>query len=312
MDRLDAVRVFAKVAELESFTAAAGALGVSKAQVSKQVARLEDRLGARLLNRTTRRMSLTEVGRAYLDRARAALEQLEEAERAVQSLKREPHGTLRVAAPMSFGIRHLASAIPEFLKRYPDLGIDLDFNDRQVDLIDEGYDLAIRVARLADSSLVARRLAPCRRVVAAHPDYWDRHGRPSHPNELSDHECLIYAYLANPGEWSFQGPDGPIRVRIKGRIHANNGDALVAAAAAGLGVHLVPTFHCCDELAAGKLETVLDDYLDEGAISVHAVWPHNRHLSAKVRTFVDFLAERFGPMPYWDRPAGFAKNASSA
>ena len=303
MERLDAVRVFDKVAELESFTGAARALGISKAQVSKQVAGLEDRLGARLLNRTTRRMSLTEVGRAYLARARAALEQLEEAERAVQSLQAEPRGTLRVAAPMGFGIRHLAPALPDYLKRHPDLGVDLDFNDRQVDLVEEGYDLAIRVARLADSSLVARRLAPCRRVVAAHPDYWDRHRRPARPEELAGHACLIYAYLANPDEWTFRGPDGPIRVRVRGRIRANNGDALVAAAAAGLGVSLVPTFHCSEELAAGRLETVLDDFMDDHAVSVYAVWPHNRHLSAKVRTFVDFLAERFGPEPYWDRNA---------
>jgi len=150
--------------------------------VSKQVAALEDRLGARLLNRTTRRMSLTEVGRAYHERSRVALDQLEEAERAVQDLQETPRGTLRVAAPMSFGLRHVAPAIPEYLKQYPELGIDLEFNDRRIDLIEEGYDLAIRVAALTDSTLVARRLAPCRRAVVAHPDYWDRFGRPVHPD----------------------------------------------------------------------------------------------------------------------------------
>ncbi len=299
MDSLTGITVFSAVAETGGFTAAARTLGLSKSAVSKQVSDLEDRLGARLFNRTTRRVVLTEVGRAYHVRCRRILDDAREAELAVGALHTEPIGTLRVNAPMSFGVRHIAPALGDYMDRYPALGIDIDFNDRLVDVIDEGYDIAIRIADLPDSSLVARRLAPCRRVIIASPAYWEAQGRPAHPDDLARHQCLTYDNLPNPREWPFRSPDGEFSIKVKGRLHANNGDLLLHATIAGQGVYLCPTFICGAALADGRVEAVLEEY-EPPEISVYAVWPHNRHLSAKVRSFVDFLIDRFGPAPYWD------------
>lgn len=298
MDPFGGMAVFAAVVEAGSFSAAAAALGLSKSAVSKQVARLEDRLGARLLNRTTRTLALTEVGRDYFERAKRILAEVEEAETAVGRLHAEPRGTLRVNAPMSFGTRHVAPALPALLARYPDLGVDLVLNDRVVDVLDEGFDVSIRIVRMEDSSLVARRLSGFRRVVCASPDYWRRHGRPAHPDDLAGHECLIYGYLAQPLDWPFAGPDGRFRVRVSGRFRANNGDAIRAAALGGLGVALAPSFIVGDDLDAGRLETALEDF-EEPDLAIWAVYPPGRHLSAKVRAFVDFLADRFGREPRW-------------
>ena len=300
MEPYAGIAVFTRVAETGSFSAAARDLGLSKSAVSKRVAALEDRLGARLINRTTRRLSLTEVGVAFYERAVRILAELEEAEQAISRLQGEPRGTLRINMPMSFGIGHVAPALADFMARYPDLRVAMELTDRQVDLIEEGVDLAIRIAELPDSSFVARRLAPARRVVCASPDYWRRLGRPRHPTELVDHRCLIYTYLSAQREWRFHGPEGPIAVRISGCLEANNGDALRDAAVAGLGVYLAPTFIVGEDLRAGRLEEVLAEY-EDSRLSVYAVYPHRQHLSAKVRAFVDFLAERFGPEPYWDR-----------
>ncbi len=299
MDTLSGITVFSAVAETGGFTAAARALGLSKSAVSKRVADLEDRLGVRLFNRTTRRVALTEIGHAYHARCRRILDDAREAELAVGALHAEPIGTLRVNAPMSFGVGHIAPALGAYLDRYPGLGVEIDFNDRLVDVIDEGYDIAIRIADLPDSSLVARRLAPCRRVVIASPDYLRRRGRPVVPGDLSDHECLIYDYLPNPREWPFEGADGIFSMKIGGRLRANNGELLLQAAIAGHGAYLCPTFICGAALAEGRVEALLEDF-EAPEISIYAVWPHNRHLSAKVRSFVDFLVERFGPSPYWD------------
>jgi len=299
MDHLTGMTVFARVAERASFTAAARDLGLSKSAVSKQVARLEERLGARLLHRTTRRLNLTEIGRAYFERARRIVADAEEADLAVTRLHAEPRGRLRVNAPMSFGVRHLAPMLPEYMARYPDVSLDLDFNDRQVDLIEEGFDLAVRIARLTDSTLIARKLSPCDRAIAASPEYWDTHGRPTHPQELTDHDCLLYTYLRTPGDWQFEGPDGPIAVRVNGPLKSNSGEALLEAAMAGLGVAMLPTFMAGEALCDGRLECVLRDF-ESTDVYAYAVWPQSRHLSAKVRTFVDFLAEQFGPEPYWD------------
>ncbi len=300
MDRLTGMAVFAKVAEEKSFSAAARALGMSKSAVSKQVARLEDRLGARLINRTTRKLSLTAAGSAFHERCARVLVEAEEAEQAVSSLQAEPRGVLKVNAPMSFGIQHLAPAIPEFMDRHPELTIDLALNDRMVDLVDEGYDVAVRIARLTDSSLIARRLAPSRRVICAAPAYLDRHGVPTRPDDLRDHECLLYTYGLTGDEWRWRDAGGSGAVKVKGRLKANNGEALKAAALAGLGLVLSPTFMVGDELRDGRLRMVLPQFADEQA-SLYAVYPHARHLSTKVRVFVDFLAARFGPRPYWDR-----------
>lgn len=303
MEPYAGIAVFTRVAETGSFSAAARDLGLSKSAVSKRVAALENRLGARLINRTTRRLSLTEVGAAFYERAVRILAEMEEAEQAISRLHGEPRGTLRVNMPMSFGIGHVAPALADFMARYPDLRVAMELTDRRVDLIEEGVDLAIRIAELPDSSFIARRLAPARRVVCASPDYWRRHGRPRHPTDLADHSCLIYTYLSALSaqrEWRFKGPKGPVSVRVSGCLEANNGDALRDAALAGLGVYLAPTFIVGDDLWAGRLEEVLSDY-EDSRLSVYAVYPHRQHLSAKVRAFVDFLVERFGPEPYWDR-----------
>ena len=300
LDNLAAMAVFARVVEDRSFTQAADALGRSKSAVSKAVSQLEDRLGARLLNRTTRRLSLTEAGTAYYERAARILAEAAEADSAVSALQDEPRGTLRINAPMSFGQRHLAPAIGAFLERYPELRLDITLTDRFVDLIGEGYDVAIRIAALPDSSLIAAKLAPNRRVVCASPDYLARAGTPRHPQDLRQHNCFGYTYQATGNTWRFVGPEGPATVRVTGSLTANNGDILKAAMLQGLGLGLVPTFSIADELKSGELVVVLPDYIDTET-SVYAVYPHSRHLSAKVRAFVDYLRDRFRPEPYWDR-----------
>jgi DNA-binding transcriptional LysR family regulator len=296
---LDVLQVFVRIAETGSFSAAARDLGLSKSAASKRLAVLEDRLGARLVNRTTRRLSLTEAGSDFLERAQRILAELEEAEQAAGRLTDEPRGILKVNAPMSFGIQHVAPALADFMTRYPDLAVTLDLDDRRVSLIEEGYDVAVRIADLPDSSLVARKLAPARRAVCASPAYWAAHGVPAHPRELARHNCLIYAYLPAQNDWRFRGPGGALAVRVAGNLKANNGDVLREAALAGLGVCLAPTFLVGDDLRAGRLRAVLDTFADD-SLAIYAVYPHRRHLSAKVRAFVDFLAGRFGPRPYWD------------
>lgn len=302
MDRLDDLRLFTLVAEGRSFTKAADKLGLSKSAASRRIGELEARLGARLFNRTTRHISLTQVGEGFHARVTQALEALEEAERSVASQHAAPRGVLKLAAPMSFGIVHLSGAIADFMGLYPEVTVDMDLSDRFVDLVEEGYDLAVRVGRLKDSSLVARRLCPARGVICASPDYLARHGTPQVPADISGHACLIYTNIQNPDQWTFRtapGADTTQNVRIAGRLRANNGDALREAALHGQGLVLLPTFIVGDALASGRLVPVLDAWLPP-ASAVHAVYPANRHLSPKVRAFVDFLAGRFGPVPYWD------------
>lgn len=299
MENLSAMIVFARVVEARGFSAAARQLGVSKSTVSKHISRLEDRLGARLLNRTTRRLSPTEVGLAFYERCARIAAEVEEAEAAVTRLHASPRGTLKVNAPMSFALTHIAPALTGFLQAHPELTVEMSLSDRFVDLIEEGFDLAIRVADLPDSSLIARRLAPNRRVVCASPAYFERHGAPAAPGGLGAHNCLIYTYPTAHRTWRFLR-DGVEHVeRVSGNFHANNGDVLLTAALDGLGIAVLPTFIAGEDLKAGRLRTVLPDYqLPE--TSVYAVYPHNRHLSAKVRAFVDFLSDRFGPTPYWE------------
>jgi DNA-binding transcriptional LysR family regulator len=299
MTDLAGIAVFTEVAKLGGFTAAAQSLGLSKSTVSKQIVRLEDRLGVRLLHRTTRRLSLTEVGRAYYERCRLIIDEANDAEQAVTQLHAEPRGTLRINAPMSFGIRHVAKVLPAFMTLYPDLHVAMELNDRRVDLIEEGLDIAIRIGELSDSTLVARRLAPCRFAVVASPDYWNIHGRPKHPTELTQHNSLIYTLRQRPRNLQFDVPDGPLDVPVSGALQANNGDLLMQAALAGTGVYSCPTFFCGGYLTDGRLEQVLTDF-PVRETSVYAVWPPSRHLSAKVRAFVDFLVDAFGPEPYWD------------
>ena len=200
---------------------------------------------------------------------------------------------------MSFGSLHIAPALASFMADYPDITIDMTLNDRVVDLIDEGFDVAVRIARLPDSGMIARRLAPFRQVVCATPDYWRTHGIPTCPTDLTKHNCLNYAYLSTGNTWSFQGPDNPIPVKINGDFRSNNGDAIRAMGLKGHGVILSPTFIVAEDLRTGRLEAVLTEFM-ETDLSIYAVYPHNRHLSAKTRAFVDFMANRFGPEPDWD------------
>ena len=294
VDQLSGLGVFAQVVEANGFTAAAARLGVSKAAVSKQVARLEDRLGVRLLNRSTRRLGLTEAGRDLYERARRILDEVEEAEQAASSRQINPRGVLRVNAPVTYGISHLAPILPAFMKLYPEIQVELVMNDRFVDLIDEGFDLAVRVAALPDSSLVARRLWAARHVVCAAPAYLERRGRPETPADLAQHDCLLYAYLASGDEWRFTAPDGkPANVRVQGSLRSNNGDALQLAAVAGLGAIYSPAFFLGDDLAAGRLVPLLERW-QTLEIAVHAVYPPGRPLGAKVRVFIDYLAETLG------------------
>lgn len=302
MDNLSAMAVFIEVVQAHSFSAAAARLGLSKSAVSKRISGLEDRLGARLLNRTTRRLSLTEVGAAYFERCGQILAEIEDAEAAVGRLQFEPRGTLRVNAATSFSLLHLARVIPDFLERYPDIRIDLTLNDRLIDVVEEGYDLALRIAQLPDSSLIARKIASTCMVVCGSPDYFRRHGVPRTPAELSAHNCLIYTNVATPDDWRFHGADGPVSVRVSGNYRANNGDMLRAALLAGVGVGMSPTFLVGQDIQAGALQVVLPGLVAKTQ-SIYAVYPHSRHLSAKVRGFVDFLVERFGAEPYWE--AGF-------
>ncbi|MCH9000548.1 MAG: LysR family transcriptional regulator [Proteobacteria bacterium] len=301
MEDLSAMAVFARVVEMESFSGAARALGLSKSAVSKRVGRLEDRMGLRLLNRTTRRLSLTEAGAAFYQGCRRVVAEAEAAERAVTRLASAPRGRLKVNAPMSFGVRHLAPALPDFMARYPELNVDLTLNDRVVDLVEEGFDLAIRIARLAESSLIARRLAPNRLVLCAAPSYLAAHGAPRAVEDLKGHECLLYSYQAAGDVWRLCGPGGERRLAVTGRLRINNGDALLAAALGGLGVALLPCFICGQDLRAGRLIQVLPAWSGPADTAIAAVYPASRNLSPKVRVFVDFLTERFSGTPYWDR-----------
>ena len=301
MEDLSAMAVFARVVEMESFSGAARALGLSKSAVSKRVGRLEDRMGLRLLNRTTRRLSLTEAGAAFYQGCRRVVAEAEAAERAVTRLASAPRGRLKVNAPMSFGVRHLAPALPDFMARYPELNVDLTLNDRVVDLVEEGFDLAIRIAPLAESSLIARRLAPNRLVLCAAPSYLAAHGAPRAVEDLKDHACLLYSYQTAGDAWRLCGPGGERRLAVTGRLRINNGDALLAAALGGLGVALLPCFICGQDLRAGRLIQVLPAWSGPADTAIAAVYPASRNLSPKVRVFVDFLTERFSGTPYWDR-----------
>jgi DNA-binding transcriptional LysR family regulator len=301
MDRLAVLETFVKVSETQSFSEAARRLRSSKSAVSRQVAALEAELGARLFHRTTRSLTLTEAGRGYFERASRILADLEDANLSVSQLQSAPRGRLRVNAPMSFGFLHLAPALNDFLVRYPEVEVDVTLNDRFVDLVDEGFDVAVRIGSLADSSLVARKMAPIRRVVCASPAYLKARGVPKSPGDLKNHDCLCNSNVTQAREWRFITEDGkPWPVEVKGRLSANNGDTLRVAALRGFGFVQLPTFIVGDDAKAGRLVTVLDKFIDQD-MTLNAVYPHSRHLSPKVRAFVDFLAERFGPRPYWDR-----------
>ena len=299
MDRLSAIEIFVAVVNQEGFTAAARQLDVSKSYVSKQVSRLEDRLGVRLLNRTTRHVSPTGEGEAFFERCAQILDDLEEAERALTQAHSEPVGTLRLTAPMSFGQAYLAPAAADFMSEYPDLRVDIHFTDRLVDIIEEGFDLAVRVGSLQDSSLIVRRIAAATGYAVAASSYLEAHGDPTHPEDLTDHACLLYSYLQTGATWVFQNDDGEeARVDIDGPMRANNGEALLEACKRGLGIYVAPDFITADAIRSDEVRRVLPDWhQDPGGI--WALYPHRRHLSTKVRLFVDFLSDRFSDPPPW-------------
>ncbi|RJS25822.1 LysR family transcriptional regulator [Corallococcus sp. H22C18031201] len=311
MDRMTSMAVFTKVVASGSLSQAARELGLSPAGVSHHLTTLEDWLGARLLHRTTRKLSLTEVGAGFHARCLRILEDVEDARGAAGAQQAVPRGRLKVNAPISFGTRHLSQAISDYLLAYPEVGVDITLNDRKVDLVEEGIDVAVRIGALPDSSLVARRLAPSRSILCAAPDYVARAGAPRTPADLVHHECLEYAYRATPGEWRFRGADGQESVvRVSGRLTASNGELLRVALLKGLGVSLTPSFLIGEDVAAGRLVRLLPEYAPP-EVGIHAVYPRGRHLSAKVRSFIDFLVDRFAGEPAWDvwRTAPMARPA---
>lgn len=291
---LEGLAVFAKVAELRSFAAASDALALSKATVSKAVTRLEGRLGARLFNRTSRRLALTDAGQALVERASRILAEAEAAEEEASSQSSAPRGLVRVAAPMSLGIASLTPVLPAFLEAYPEVAIDLHLSDATVDLIGMGFDIALRVADLPDSSLVARRLRTVERHVVANPSYWTRHGRPAHPADLSSHRGLTYGHGVSPETWRFQRARGEeASVRPRSVLRANNGEALLPPLLAGSGVAMLPDFIVGPALADGRLEAVLTDW-SAAPIALHLVMPPGGPRPARVSVLADYLAKALG------------------
>jgi DNA-binding transcriptional LysR family regulator len=301
------VESFVAVVDAGSFSGAASKLALSRALVSKRIATLEQDLGTRLLNRTTRRLSVTGTGADFYEHGVRILSELEAARAKLQSQQSEPSGLLKVNGPMSFGTMHLATAVVQFMRMYPRLRVQLALTDRFVDLVDEGHDVAIRIGALADSSLTARRLAPARRIVCASPAYLDAEGTPTHPRDLSSHRCLHYGYLATGTRWHLAGAGGDHMVPVEPYFCVNNGEALLQAAVEGLGIALLPTFICGPQLRAGHLVRVLQDF-EPPEIAINAIWPTSHLLTTKVRLFVDFLIATFGDRPYWDAAAGIASD----
>jgi len=319
MKNLVGMAIFARVAEAKSFSEAARRLGLSKSMVSKEVTKLEKSLGARLLNRTTRKLSLTEIGAAFYEHCARVVREAEEAELVVGRLHGEARGVLKLTTPVAFGTLHIAPALPEFLARYPDVSIDLTISDRVFDLAEEGYDLSVRIASELPPNVVARRLANVNRVVCATPDYFARHGIPRVPKDLAGHNCLVYTHANPDSVWRFRASGAQVVVPVTGNLTLNDDEALWQAVLGGLGISLLPTFIVGKDLQAGRLQAVLADYVPSER-GLHAVYLPNRHLSAKVRVFIDFLVARFVAPPYWDRdwlpadpaPAAPARPAKAA
>ena len=300
MDRLEAMITFVRVVDDGSISGAAEHLNIAKSAVSRRLRDLEAHLGVELLRRTTRRLTLTDTGRAYYERCVGILADVTEAEDAVSSQHGRLAGRLKVAAPLSFGLLHLQPAIDSFMEANPDLEFELDLNDRQVDLLSEGFDVGIRIADLPDSSLIARRLAPIRAIACASPEYLAHHGTPNQPDDLTAHACLVYSNLPEPTVWRYADEHGSRRqVAVAPRLTANNGDFLREAALTGQGIVLSPSFIVYRDIAAGRLVPILEQ-VHWPVLQAYALYPQTRHLSARVRAFVDFLVGRFAGEPYWD------------
>jgi len=289
MDRFHEMQTFATVVDAGSFVGAADALGLSRAAISRHVSDLESRLGVRLLHRTTRHLSLTPEGEVFLARCRDLLSGLEEAEAELRSSGDTARGLLRINVPVSYGIRRLAPLWGDFLVRHPQVSLDVTLVDRVVDLVEEGYDLAVRIGVLKSSSLVARRLTVTRLMLCASPAYLADRGVPVHPEELGGHAVIGYSYSSGGDEWQFKGPDGPVSVRIRPAMQSNNGDTCRAAALSGQGIVLQPDFLVGEDIAAGKMVELMPAYR-AGELGVYAVYPTRRHIAPKVRALVDYLS----------------------
>jgi DNA-binding transcriptional LysR family regulator len=307
MNTLEAMALLIETVDGGSFSAAGRTLGLAPSSVARGIGALEDDLGIRLLNRTTRKLSLTEAGRLYIDRARRILSDVDDARLSVTQLEADPRGTLKLNAATAFGRVHIVPMLPPFLQQYPDLSVDLTLTDAFVDLVEEGVDLAIRVGELKDSSMIARRLAPNDRVLCASPAYFSRMGKPESPDDLNDHNCLIYKRGNDRAVWHFRSPDGTIQdVQARGDFQTNNTEALHSVTVEGQGITILPTWLIGQDLAEGRLERALRDYtVSPTALdtSIYAIFPYNRHLSPKVRAFVDALVDHFTPTPPWAQNA---------
>ncbi|MDF2152566.1 LysR family transcriptional regulator [Vibrio sp. CAU 1672] len=301
MHTIASLPVFVAVVECGSFSQAAKQLNLTKSAISKRITHLEDELGIRLLNRTTRKLSLTEAGQRYFEYASRALTYAQQGIDAVSELQGTPQGSLKVTAPMTFGVLHIAPLISEFLALYPKIEINLELEDKMVDLVQDGFDLGIRIGHLPVSNLVAKRIAPCRNVLCASPDYLARHPMPHKPSDLVGHNCLRYSYFRGGVEWSFESQGTAYKVLPKGNYVVNNSEAIRRALLSGCGIAQMPTFIVGKELASGQLVSLMNDYsLPQHAI--YAVFPERKHMPLKVRAFIDFISEKLGSdTPYWDR-----------
>ncbi|NNF97420.1 MAG: LysR family transcriptional regulator [Halobacteria archaeon] len=298
MDKLTRIKVFVNVVETGSFSAASARMGISRAAASKYVSQLEDHLGVRLLNRTTRHVSTTESGRIYFERCKEILHNIEEADDMVSGLSGQPQGTLRISAPSVFAHRHIIPLVSEFTKTYPDVNVEIMVSDRNVDLVDEGYDLAIRITNMESSDLIAHRLARCRHVVIASPDYLKTAPPLQVPEDLQHHSCMLYSYTEG-GRWPLSKDGMDYSVKISPDIISNNPEVLLEAAITGMGISIMPTFIASDAIRSGDLQTVLDDY-ESLELHIYAVYTSRHYLPAKIRVFVDLLKERINDPPYWD------------
>lgn len=299
MDRALEMQVFCTVVDKGNFVGAAEPLDMSKAAVSRHVNALEERLGVRLIQRTTRRLSLTDEGRQFYHQAREVLALMDQAEEAVTSASPEPTGVLRVNAPLSFGVLHLAPVWADFMRLYPKIELDISLNDRQVDLIDEGFDAAVRIARMESSSLIGRRLAGTRMRLCASPDYLASHPAITTLSDLEQHGAIAYTNFSSGNEWHFTGPSGPESVRTRSTVRCNNGDTCRSITVAGGGISLQPSFMVSNDLSTGVLVEVLPEYKSV-ELGVYIVYPTRKHLSPKVRALINFLAERFASPPWQD------------
>jgi DNA-binding transcriptional LysR family regulator len=301
MDKLDAMNVLVKVVASGSFSEAARRLGVTRSAISKAITQLEQDLGARLLDRTTRRVVPTEAGLAYYERCLAILAQIAETEAQISQLHDEPKGVLKVNGPMSFGTLYLGRAVADFMERYGDLKVELTLTDRMVDPLEEGVDVTVRIGAMVDSSLIARKISSARIVLVASPDYINRHGAPETPQDLVSHHCLHYGHSTTVPRWNLTEKGQPVTVPITACLSSNNGDTLRDAAVKGIGIARLPSFIISADLAAGRLVALLADY-PPPEVTIHALYAPNRFLAAKTRLFIDFLVERFG-RPTWETTA---------